>query len=75
MNSITVKNKFPMPLIDEILDELAGSQCFTKLDFKSRFQQVRMSLANEHKTAFKTHHGHYQFKVMPFGLTNAPTMF
>jgi hypothetical protein len=71
LNSITIKNKFPMPLIDEILDELAGAQCFTKLDFKSRFHQVRMSPANEFKTTFKTHHNHYQFRVMPFGLTNA----
>jgi hypothetical protein len=75
LNSITVKNKFPMPLIDEILDELASAQCFTKLDFKSEFDQVRMSPVDEHKTTFKTHQGHSQFKVMPFGLTNAPTMF
>jgi hypothetical protein len=75
LNSITVKNKFPMPLIDEILDELASAQCFTKLDFKSEFHQVRMSHVDEHKTTFKTHQGHSQFKVMPFGLTNAPTMF
>jgi hypothetical protein len=48
-----------MPLIDKILDELAGAQCFTKLDFKSGFHQVRMSPADEFKIAFKTHHNHY----------------
>jgi hypothetical protein len=59
LNSITIKNKFPVPLIDEILDELAGAQYFTKLDFESRFHQLKMSLADEFKIAFKTHHGHY----------------
>jgi hypothetical protein len=64
-----------MPLIEEILDDLTGSCYFTRLDFKLGFHQVRMQPTNEYKTAFKTYHGHYQFKVMPFGLTNAPTTF
>jgi hypothetical protein len=64
-----------MPLIEEILDELTGSCYFTILDFKSGFHQVRMQPADEYKTAFKSHHGHYQFRVMPFRLTNAPTTF
>ena len=64
-----------MPLIEEIIKELAGSSYFTKLDMQSGYHQVRMKKEDEYKIAFKIHHGHYQFKVMPFGLTNTPATF
>lgn len=75
LNELTVKNRFPMPIMEEILEELPGSKYFAKLDMKSGYHQVRMRPEDEYKTAFKTHQGHYQFRIMPFGLTNAPATF
>ena len=75
LNNLTIKNRYPLPLIRESLDRLERVKQFTQLDLTSAYHQIRIRKENEWKTAFRTQYGHFEYQVMPFGLTNAPASF
>ena len=75
MNEVTIKDRFLVPIVDDMIDELHRMKYFTKLDFRAGYHQIRVYPEDIHKTIFRTHNNHYEYLVMPFSLCNAPSTF
>ena len=72
---VTIKNRYPLPLVGESIDRLATAKRYTQLDLTAAYHRLRTKEGDEWKTAFRTRYGHFEYQVLPFGLTNAPAMF
>ena len=75
LNKVTIKKRYPLPRIDDLMDQLVGARVFSKIDLRSGYHQIKVRDEDMQKTTFRTRYGHYEYKVMPFGVSNAPGVF